>query len=242
MNVLNIETNLGWLTGKTEPMENSKNWINGKFASRPVFRVKCRKVTIHKCPRINVLNVETKPRMGDGEKWTNGKFRRLNQWKICIMAIMKKIEKWPPFRKYWSFGSPVYPTSHVCVVLHFLIFVIALVQWVLQSKFKDFLELSTKRSLHSTLWNNYTTRTSNSNELFFRNCTYIWDKYIWIFLRTHLMHRIWWHIDRAGHFLWKCFTSEWVTDLWTVTSNRRANWSHVLLFWVSLLRFTIMDL
>ena len=108
----------------------------------------------------------------------------------------EKIEKWPPFRKYWSFGSPVYPTSHVCVVLHFLIFVIALVQWVLQLKFKDFLELSTKRSLHSTLWNNYTTRTSNSNELFFRNCTYIWDKYIWIFLRTHLMLRIWWYLDR----------------------------------------------
>ena len=26
-----------------------------------------RKVTMHKCPRINDLNVETEPRMGDGE-------------------------------------------------------------------------------------------------------------------------------------------------------------------------------
>ena len=26
-----------------------------------------RKVTTHKCPHINVLNVETEPRMGDGE-------------------------------------------------------------------------------------------------------------------------------------------------------------------------------
>ena len=48
--------------GKTGPKESLENWINGKFASM-VF--KCRKVTTHKCPHINVLNVEMEPRMGD---------------------------------------------------------------------------------------------------------------------------------------------------------------------------------
>ena len=40
-----------------------------------------RKVTMHKCPHINVLCVAThkcwnKPKMGDGENWTNGKVRK----------------------------------------------------------------------------------------------------------------------------------------------------------------------
>ena len=39
---------------------------------------------MHKCPCINVLNVEMEPRMGDREKLTKGKFRKLNQRKICI--------------------------------------------------------------------------------------------------------------------------------------------------------------
>ena len=48
-----------------------------------------RKVTTHKCPRINVLNVETEPRMGDGDNRTNGKFEKLNQWKICISGFFE---------------------------------------------------------------------------------------------------------------------------------------------------------
>ena len=54
----------GWVMGKTEQMESLENWINGEFAS---LDSKCRKVTTHKCPWLNVLNVEMAPRMGDGE-------------------------------------------------------------------------------------------------------------------------------------------------------------------------------
>ena len=91
INVLNIET---------EPtMGDGENWTNRKFGKlnqwkihiSPVFWVKCRKVTMHKCPHINVLNVETKPRMGDGENWTNGKFRKRNQQKICISASFPSV-------------------------------------------------------------------------------------------------------------------------------------------------------
>ena len=73
--------------GKTEPMECLENWINGKFSSQDS---KCRKVTTHKCPHINVLNVEMEPRIGDGENWTNEKFKKLNQWKICFTVFF-----WP---------------------------------------------------------------------------------------------------------------------------------------------------
>ena len=49
------------------------------------------------------------------------------------MRHYEKIEKWLQFRKYVlygkisnynspKFGSLVYPTSHLCVVLHFLMF------------------------------------------------------------------------------------------------------------------------
>ena len=143
-----LKPNLGWVTGKTEPKENLENWINGKFTSQPVFWVKCRKVTMHKCPWINVLNIETKPRMGERENWKlkNGRhFININhsekfqitdppkslglwfsncqqKWNICV-GHYEKIEKWPPFHKYRSFGSLVYPTSHLCVVLHFQIFI-----------------------------------------------------------------------------------------------------------------------
>ena len=43
---------------------------------------------MHKCPHINVLNVETEPRMGKGDNRTNGKFGKLNQWKICISGFL----------------------------------------------------------------------------------------------------------------------------------------------------------
>ena len=48
-----------------------------------------RKVTTHKCPCINVLNVEMEPRMGEGDNQTNGKFGKLNQWKICISGFFE---------------------------------------------------------------------------------------------------------------------------------------------------------
>ena len=69
--------------------------------------IKCRKVTTHKCPRMDVyapcINVETEPKMGDGENWTK-KFGKLNRRKTCVssfpsaersllaLAIMKKLK------------------------------------------------------------------------------------------------------------------------------------------------------
>ena len=45
-------------------------------------------MSTYKCPRINVLNVETEPRMGEGNNRKNGKFGKLNQWKICISGFL----------------------------------------------------------------------------------------------------------------------------------------------------------
>ena len=45
-------------------------------------------MSMHKCPCINVLNVETEPRMGEGDNQTNGKFEKLKQWKICISGFL----------------------------------------------------------------------------------------------------------------------------------------------------------
>ena len=45
-------------------------------------------MSTHKCPRINVLNVEMEPRMGEGDNQTNGKLKKLNQWKICISGFL----------------------------------------------------------------------------------------------------------------------------------------------------------
>ena len=137
INVLNVET---------EPrMGDGENWTNRKFgklisrklASWPVFQVKCRKVTMHKCSYLNVLNIETEPRMGDMENWTNRKFVKLNQRKICISvsflsfdrngisasAIKKKLkngchfinidctEKFQITNPPPKFGSPVFGAS-----------------------------------------------------------------------------------------------------------------------------------
>ena len=65
------------------------------------------------------------------------------QWKWNIsIGHYEKIKKWPPFHKNVScgkisnyhlppkFGSLVYPTSHLCVVLHFLIFLKFVWHWV----------------------------------------------------------------------------------------------------------------
>ena len=67
----------------------------------------CRKVTIN----INVLNIEMEPRMGDRENWTNRKFRKLNQRKICISNFLSA-ERSPlvQFSKF-SFGL-VIPFNH----------------------------------------------------------------------------------------------------------------------------------
>ena len=39
-------------------------------------------------PCINVLNIEIEPRKGEGDNRTNGKFGKLNQWKICISGFL----------------------------------------------------------------------------------------------------------------------------------------------------------
>ena len=68
-------------------------------------------MSMHKCPRINVLNVETEPRMGEGDNQTNGKFEKLNQWKICISGFLSA-ERSPLVQfSELSFGS-VFPFTH----------------------------------------------------------------------------------------------------------------------------------
>ena len=92
-----------WKIWKTEPMEN---------LHQSLCTFKCRKVMVSECPCINVLsietlsylNVETKPRMkwcSDGETEPMENFHFENG--ISTSAIMIKIEKWPPFRKYASY-------------------------------------------------------------------------------------------------------------------------------------------
>ena len=131
--------------GKTEPMENLDNWTNGKL-HQPLCTFKCRKVIMCECPCINVLsyrnilNVETEPRT----KWCGDREAEPMEYLhlgngISVSAIMKKLKNTchfinmhlinfkllnsPPPPK---FESMVYPTSHLCVVLHFLIFKIVL--------------------------------------------------------------------------------------------------------------------
>ena len=86
-----LKQNLGWVAEKTEPMESLENWINGKFASQDS---KCRKVTTNKCPPINVLHIGKEPRKGEGDSRTNGKFGKLNQWKICIFGFLRAERSW----------------------------------------------------------------------------------------------------------------------------------------------------
>ena len=43
---------------------------------------------MHKCPWINVLNIEMEPRMGDGDNRTMESYGTLNQWKICISGFL----------------------------------------------------------------------------------------------------------------------------------------------------------
>ena len=57
--------------GKTEPMESLEHWTNRKFVS---LDSKSRKATPHKCPNINVLNIEMEPRKVEGDNQTNGMF------------------------------------------------------------------------------------------------------------------------------------------------------------------------
>ena len=71
-----------YLSGLPQLRINVWAYFGGFFLA--LSWIKCRKVTMHKCPCMNVLNIETKPRMGDRENWTNRKFLKLNQWKICI--------------------------------------------------------------------------------------------------------------------------------------------------------------
>ena len=119
---MEMEPRMG--NGKTEPMESLENWINGKFAS---LDSKCRKVTTHKCPHINVLNIEMEPRKGEGdnqtnwklENWTNG---NLHLWFFeCRKVTTHKCLKLLAPSK---FGSLVFQVStfktfmhgHLCMV------------------------------------------------------------------------------------------------------------------------------
>ena len=45
-------------------------------------------LSAERSPRINVLNIETEPRKGEGDNWTNGKFGKLNQLKIHISIFL----------------------------------------------------------------------------------------------------------------------------------------------------------
>ena len=79
-----------WKIWKTEPMEN---------LHQPLCTFKCRKVIMHGCPSINVLNietssylnVETEPRTmqcGHGETKPMNNLHLGNR--ISVLAIMKK--------------------------------------------------------------------------------------------------------------------------------------------------------
>ena len=44
------------------------------------------------------MNVETEPKMGDGENWTNGKVRKTELTENWYLQFYEKIEKWLSFR------------------------------------------------------------------------------------------------------------------------------------------------
>ena len=51
------------------------NWTNGKFGKLDQCKIRISGVlSAERLPYINVLDIETEPRMGDGKNWTNGKF------------------------------------------------------------------------------------------------------------------------------------------------------------------------
>ena len=116
------------------------NQTNGKFGKLNKWKI-CISgfFNVERSLHINVLNVETEPRMSDRENWTNGKFTSLVlwvhkghhtwvsecrcQWKQNVsVGPYEKIENWLPFHKYWLYrkisnywppeiGSPVFQVS-----------------------------------------------------------------------------------------------------------------------------------
>ena len=74
------------------------------------------------CHFININHTE-KFQFTDPPKSLGLRFSECQQKQNIRVSHYGKIEKWPPFRKYQSFGSPFNPTSHLCVALDYLIFV-----------------------------------------------------------------------------------------------------------------------
>ena len=106
INVLSIATLKCWnwtwhaVMGKTEPMENLENWVNGKF-SLAIMYFKCRKVIMCECLHINVLSVETsscfsvetEPRTKQcGDRETEPMENLYLENGISASAIMKKLK------------------------------------------------------------------------------------------------------------------------------------------------------
>ena len=107
------------MAGKTEPMENLKNWTNRKVA-QPLCTFKCRKIIMCECLCINVLsietpsylNVETEPRTNflffhngqcrysisvDTRKTGDPNFGRMGGSVIWNFSVQHIFTKWEPF-------------------------------------------------------------------------------------------------------------------------------------------------
>ena len=139
--LMKIERNiLGVLWGRktTKRLEKSRTakfyWIV-KNEAKMILQRKCLLVTQIYASYRKFSNYQSLPPKKFG--WVSG-FLSVNGNRILVSAIMKKLKNgchfvnmqrtefflnhWPPPPS--KFGSLVYPTSYLCVVLHFLIFTI----------------------------------------------------------------------------------------------------------------------
>ena len=121
-----MKLNLGWVMGKTKNFKlltPPKVWVsdflsvNGNRISVLAIMKKLKNghhfININCTEKIQITNLPQSLGLQLSEC----------QMKQNIsISHYEKIDKWLPFCKYQSFGSPVYPMSHLCVVLHFLIF------------------------------------------------------------------------------------------------------------------------
>ena len=109
-----LKRNLGWVIGKTEQIENSHLQFS-----------ECRKVITHKCPSINVngnrisvlammkklkngchfVNIDrtVKFQINNPPQSLGLQFSKCQQKQNISISHYEKIEKWPPFHKYWSY-------------------------------------------------------------------------------------------------------------------------------------------
>ena len=69
---------------------------------------------MHKCPCINVLDIEMEARKGEGNNQTNRKFGKLNQWKICISGFLSA-ERSPILGSVSIFKT--FMCGHLCMVM-----------------------------------------------------------------------------------------------------------------------------